>query len=170
MVPELAGTAAAELAELRAAVFAAAAALPRGGSPSASAPRRRRSSDRDAAGTFAGYGADVRGRAVARRARRPADLPLCALIAGWVRGQVAPAGARRGARATPTIIDADAAVAPGRALRAEIDVRPRPVGVLVVADGAHTLTPPAPGGYDPDSSAVQAGARRRAGRAATPPR
>ena len=31
-----------------------------------------------------------------------------------------------------------------------------PVGVLVVADGANTLTPPAPGGYDPDSIPVQA--------------
>ena len=28
--------------------------------------------------------------------------------------------------------------------------------MLVVADGAHTLTPPAPGGYDPDSIPVQA--------------
>jgi hypothetical protein len=30
------------------------------------------------------------------------------------------------------------------------------VGVLVVADGAHTLTPGAPGGHDPSSVAVQA--------------
>ena len=28
--------------------------------------------------------------------------------------------------------------------------------MLVVADGAHTLTPPAPGGYDPDSIVLQA--------------
>jgi aromatic ring-opening dioxygenase LigB subunit len=28
--------------------------------------------------------------------------------------------------------------------------------VLIVADGVHTLTPPAPGGYDPDSIPVQA--------------
>ena len=33
---------------------------------------------------------------------------------------------------------------------------PIPIGVLVVADGANTLTPPAPGGYDPDSIPVQA--------------
>jgi aromatic ring-opening dioxygenase LigB subunit len=50
----------------------------------------------------------------------------------------------------------DAALARGRALRAEIDDAPDPVGVLVVADGMHTLTPPAPGGYDPDSVPVQA--------------
>jgi aromatic ring-opening dioxygenase LigB subunit len=52
--------------------------------------------------------------------------------------------------------DVDAALAHGRRLRAEIDDGVEPVGVLVVADGAHTLTPPAPGGYDPDSIPTQA--------------
>jgi hypothetical protein len=47
-------------------------------------------------------------------------------------------------------------LARGRSLRAEIDEAADAVGVLVVADGAHTLTAPAPGGYDPDSVAVQA--------------
>ena len=28
--------------------------------------------------------------------------------------------------------------------------------MLVIADGANTLTPPAPGGYDPDAEPVQA--------------
>ena len=51
---------------------------------------------------------------------------------------------------------ADAALDRGRRLRAEIDGAVEAVGVLVVADGAHTLTPPAPGGYDPDSIPVQA--------------
>ena len=49
----------------------------------------------------------------------------------------------------------DAALSRGRRLRAEIDEAADPVGVLVVADGAHTLTAPAPGGYDPDSIPVQ---------------
>ncbi len=49
----------------------------------------------------------------------------------------------------------DAAIDLGRRLRAEIDDADDPVGVLVVADGVHTLTPPAPGGYDPDSIPVQ---------------
>ena len=44
---------------------------------------------------------------------------------------------------------------PGAARR-DRRARPSPVGVLVVADGANTLTPPAPGGYDPDSVPVQA--------------
>ena len=46
--------------------------------------------------------------------------------------------------------------------------------MLVVADGANTLTPPAPGGYDPDAEPVQAALddalasrrHRRAGRGA----
>ena len=46
-------------------------------------------------------------------------------------------------------------MAEGRALRAEIDAAGAPIGVLVVADGADTLTPPAPGGYDPEAAAVQ---------------
>ena len=53
-------------------------------------------------------------------------------------------------RAYADDLDADAAVPRGRQLRAEIDEAAEPIGVLVVADGANTLTPPAPGGYDPD--------------------
>ena len=49
----------------------------------------------------------------------------------------------------------DAALQRGRRLRAEIDEAADPIGVLVVADGAHTLTAPAPGGYDPESIPVQ---------------
>jgi aromatic ring-opening dioxygenase LigB subunit len=51
--------------------------------------------------------------------------------------------------------DVDAALAHGRRLRAEIDEADDPVGVLVIADGAHTLTAPAPGGYNPASVPVQ---------------
>ena len=51
--------------------------------------------------------------------------------------------------------DVDAALAHGRRLRAEVDEADDPVGVLVIADGAHTLTAPAPGGYNPASVPVQ---------------
>jgi aromatic ring-opening dioxygenase LigB subunit len=51
--------------------------------------------------------------------------------------------------------DVDAALARGRALRAAIDEAADPIGVLVVADGANTLTQSAPGGYDPDSEPLQ---------------
>ena len=85
----------------------------------------------------------------------PAQLPLCALVAGWLRGQVRPE-AHVDVRVYGDGHDVDAALTRGRQLRAEIDEAADPVGVLVVADGAHTLTPPAPGGYDPDSISVQA--------------
>ena len=158
MVPELASTAAAELTELRAAVDTATVALPPrwvavgvGAADAVIGP--------DQTGTFAGYGVDVKVALSPRPAGAyPADLPelpLCALITGWLRGRVDP-GARAEVRVFADSHDADAAVDAGRRLRAEIDEAADPVGVMVVADGLNTLTPPAPGGYDPDSVPVQA--------------
>ena len=43
----------------------------------------------------------------------------------------------------------------GRRLRGEIDAWTEPTGVLIVADGANTLTPAAPGGYHPEDADVQ---------------
>ena len=85
----------------------------------------------------------------------PVELPLCALITGWARGEYAPRAAAE-VRVFSGDLAADTAHTRGRDLRALIDDADGPVGVLVVADGCHTLTPPAPGGYDPDSVAVQA--------------
>jgi hypothetical protein len=153
MVPELAGNAAGELTDLRDAVFAAVGSLPSrwiavavGAADSVLGP--------DAAGTFAGYGVDVRVR-LSPDGGPLTELPLCALIAGWVRGQAKP-DARAEVRVYGADDDVDAALAHGRRLRAEIDEAVDPIGVLVVADGAHTLTPPAPGGYYPDSIPSQA--------------
>lgn len=155
LVPELAGAAAAELAGLRDAVLAAVAALPSrwvavgvGPSDAVIGPPR--------AGTFAGYGVDLRVALSPDDGQAPAELPLCALITGWLRGQAGPA-ARAEVRVYADGLDAHAAVARGRRLRAEIDAAAEPVGVLVVADGLHTLTPPAPGGYRPESVATQSG-------------
>jgi hypothetical protein len=154
MVPELAATAAEELAGLREAIFAAAGSLPSrwiavgvGAVDAVLKP--------DVAGTFAGYGVDRRVALSPGAADTPSELPLCALIAGWVRGQAAPE-ARAEVRVYATDHDVNAALAHGRRLRAEIDEAVDPVGVLVVADGAPTLTPPAPGGYEPDSIPAQA--------------
>lgn len=154
LVPELATGAAAELADLRDAVLTAAAGLPLrwvavgvGASDEVVGPL--------AVGTFAGYGADVP-VALSPEARGAATpLPLSALITGWVRGRVDP-GARAEVRVYGSEHAPAAAVALGRALRAELDDDDDPIGVLVVADGANTLTPPAPGGYDPESVPVQA--------------
>lgn len=157
MVPELAGAAAAEVAGLREAVFAAASALPgrwiavgvgpAGSSDTVVAPT--------AGGTFAGYGADVRVALAPGGGGTTDMLPLCALVAGWVRRQVAP-DATVEVRAYAGDHTVEVAVDLGRALRVEIDAQPEPVGVLVVADGAHTLTPTAPGGFDPGAAADQA--------------
>lgn len=153
LVPELAGAAAGELTELQSAVAAAARALPdrwiavgTGPADATWAP--------PLTGTFAGYGADVRVTLSPADPLDPVALPLCALIAGWVRGRYA-----RQASAEVRVFAADhgpdAAHDRGRRLRAEIEAADGPVGLLVVADGCHTLTPPAPGGYDPESVPVQ---------------
>ena len=155
MVPELAANAAGELADLRDAVFTAAGSLPSrwiavgvGAADAVLGP--------DTAGTFAGYGVDQRVTLSPGTGDTLTELPLCALIAGWVRGHANPE-ARAEVRVFAADHDVDAALARGRRLRAEIDEAADPIGVLVVADGAHTLTPPAPGGYDPDSIPTQAG-------------
>lgn len=154
LVPELAGAAAVEVADVRAAMLAAAAELPdRWIAVGVGAGDQV--IDPDARGTFAGYGVDV-GVALSPDASAGVRaLPLCALFAGWLRGQANPA-----AHVQVRVYDADhdpaTAVDYGRALRVEIDGIGEPVGVLVVADGANTLTPAAPGGYDPDAASRQA--------------
>ena len=153
LVPELAGAAAAETTDMREAAFTAAAALPDrwiaigiGAADAVWSPQTT--------GTFAGFGVDVE-VALSPGAQRFAELPLCALIAGWMRGQVRP-GASVEARSYAASHTPEAALALGRALRAEIDGGSEPVGVLVVADGCNTLSPAAPGGHDPVAVAQQA--------------
>ena len=83
----------------------------------------------------------------------PARLQSC-VLAAWLRGQARPdAGVQ--VRVYRSDHDAETALARGRQLRAEIDRASDPIGVLVVADGANTLTPAAPGGYDPGNADAQ---------------
>lgn len=154
LVPELASGAAAELDDLRDAVSGAAATLPERWVAVGTGPVDAVVHP-DAVGTFAGYGVDVPVAFAPGGTGVPAELPLCALIAGWLRGRVSPR-TRAEVRVSAGDLPVGAAMARGRALRAELDESTDAVGVLVVADGAHTLTAPAPGGYDPDSMAVQA--------------
>lgn len=154
LVPELAGAAAAEVAVFRDAAVAAAARLPdRWIAIGVGASDTIFSAD--TRGTFAGYGVDVPVALGPQVSDVVTALPLCALFAGWLRGQANPA-ARAEVRVYSAQLDAEVALACGRALRAELDAVGDPVGVLVVADGSNTLTPPAPGGYDPDAERVQA--------------
>ena len=149
MVPELGRGVAAELTELTSAVRAAVATLPSQWIVIGVGPRDDRIGA-DAVGTFAGYGADLPVALGPHACAAPRELPLCALIAGWLRGQLDPA-ATLDVRVLAEDLSAQAAADRGRELRG----RTSGAGVLVVADGAHTLTPAAPGGFDPDSVAVQ---------------
>jgi hypothetical protein len=153
LVPELANAAADEVAELRAAMVAAVATLPPhwiavgvGASDGVVGP--------DAVGTFAGFGVDVPVWLSPQAAGRAADLPLCALIAGWIRGLSQPEAAVQ-VRVYADSHDTATAVELGRELRGELDESTEPTGVLIVADGANTLSPSAPGGHHPDDVEVQ---------------
>ncbi|MFI5507026.1 hypothetical protein ACIA48_06120 [Mycobacterium sp. NPDC051804] len=154
VVPELASGAAAELADLREAVFTAAAGLPTRwiavGVGRGDADVRPPLS-----GTFAGYGVDLSIKFSADAPDAPIELPLCALVTGWLRGQVKPEATAE-VRVHDGDHNVDVALDCGRRLRAEIDEAADSVGVLIIADGANTLTQPAPGGYDPGSIPVQA--------------
>lgn len=154
LVPKLAGAAAQEIADLREAVFTAAAALPATWVV-VGVGARDEVSEPDSVGTFAGFGVDV-AVALSPAAHTKADLPLCALIAGWIRGRVRPE-ARVRVYTHASTLSGPEALDRGRTLRAAVDATTEPTGVLVVADGCHTLTAAAPGGHDPSSVAVQAG-------------
>ncbi len=114
--------------------------------------------DAGTVGTFRGYGADVRVALsdAALEGTAPADpgLPLPVLIGGWVRGC-----AGEGVTATARLVDHDApgahCVELGERLRRELDAESETYGVLVVADGAATLSTGAPGYLDPRARAVQ---------------
>lgn len=155
LVPELAGEAAAEVADFSSAARAAAATLPQrwiaiGVGPAESVI------EPDTRSTFAGYGVDLP-VALSEQADLPITaVPLCALVAGWLRGQANPR-AEVQVRVYPAGLGAGAAQTFGSRLRAEIDAIADPIGVLVVADGFHTLTASAPGGHQPESEPVQTG-------------
>lgn len=153
LVPQLAGAAAADDVDLRDAVLTAAATLPCrwivigvGAADAVWGP--------ETSGTFAGFGVDV-GVGLSPQTGAQTELPLCALIAGWIRGQVSP-DAHAQVRSYAAGQSSESALAAGRALRAELDGDAEPTGLLVVADGCHTLTTAAPGGHDPASAEVQA--------------
>lgn len=152
LVPELAG-AATEIGPFRAAAVEAAGALPDQWIAIGVGPAEQVFTG--VRGSFAGYGVDVPVALCPPPCPGFADLPLCALIAGWLRAQANP-DATVAVRVHAADLDSGEAVARGRTLRDEIDRIEGPVGVLVVADGATTLTESAPGGFDPHDSVVQA--------------
>ncbi|TEA01137.1 hypothetical protein [Mycobacteroides salmoniphilum] len=149
LVPELGGEVAHETADLREAAITAVRSLPTRWIAIGAGDGRYGS---DASGTFAGYGVDVR-VSLSPMPAGAVELPLPALIAGWLRARVAAAEVQV---RLVGVSGADGA-AWGRALREEIEALPTPPGVLVIADGANTLTDKAPGGYRPEAGAAQQG-------------
>ncbi|MGK8523254.1 hypothetical protein ACRS6B_17625 [Nocardia asteroides] len=114
-------------------------------------------------GTFLGFGADVRvglsDAALATAERADAELPLAVLIGGWLRGRVAP-GAVAEARVVPADATPEHCLEVGAKLRADLDGDAAARGVLVVADGAATLSTKAPGYLDERARPVQDGLDR----------
>ena len=147
LVPELAGEAT-EAAELRSAALAAAGELPEhwvafGAGPDAVFGPEQ-------AGSFGGFGAEVAVQ-LAPGVQPRAELPLCALIAGWLRGRVRPDAEV----VVHSCADPQTALETGRRVRASIERAAHRTGVLVIADGANTLTASAPGGHRPADAQCQ---------------
>ena len=151
------------MAELRSAVVARPPRCRRAGSSSASA---RTTSHRRRQGRHIRGFRRRRARAAVAAGRRRSASRAAAVRADRRLGpgrRPDPTPARRcgctAATTTPTPRwPRPAAASPS------IDQSTDPIGVLVVADGANTLTPAAPGGYDPGDADVQARPGRRAGR------
>lgn len=157
LVPELTGNAAAETDPLRRAALTASADLASrstewvavgAGSAELTVPA-------ETCGTFRGFGVDVQvslGPVAAGEA--DPDLPLAALIAGWLRTSTAPA-ASVDMRVLATSSSPQYCFDYGAELRTLLDRDDTPRGLMIVADGANTLTAKAPGSFDPRSVALQ---------------
>ncbi len=142
LVPELAGPDAVETETVRAAALAAgtsAATARRWVAVGAGGPLRR----------FAAYGADV---PVSLTPGGPdSPLPLSMLVAAWLRGAVAPDCSMEA-----VVVDPDASPDEIRSATRRVidlvDADHEPTGLVIVADGATSLSPSAPGGGDRESA------------------
>ncbi|MFI8569472.1 hypothetical protein ACIGGF_23225 [Rhodococcus sp. NPDC078407] len=158
LVPELTGSSADETADLRSAAVRAMGEL------TSSTDRWLAIGVDDSeatytpstVGTFLGFGVDV----VVSLADDSVstvpdpDLPLAVLTAGWLRGTAAPDSAIE-VRTIPADASAQWCANVGAALRRELDASDENWGVLLLADGANTLTDKAPGSFDERSAQVQ---------------
>ncbi len=112
----------------------------------------------DLVGTFRGFGAEVTvgmsASALSSGTEPDPEVPLAVLIAAWLRGAAAPDVQAR-ARLVAADVSADECVALGARLRGELDADPEPHGVLVVADGARTLSTGAPGYFEERAPELQ---------------
>ncbi|MGF7124973.1 hypothetical protein [Rhodococcus sp. AG1013] len=163
LVPQLAGAAAPETDRLRRAVLDVSGRLGEAcgqwtviGVADPGAPAAEISPE--SCGTFAGFGVDVRvclAPGESDRGEVDPAMPLAALVAGWLRGRAAPSATVRVRILAPDTPIAEC-VRLGEQLRHELDASPSPQGLLIVADGANTLTDKAPGSLDERSADVEA--------------
>ncbi|MFD4369785.1 hypothetical protein [Rhodococcus sp. NPDC058521] len=158
LVPELAGRGVGETAGLRAAAGRVVSALAAESTTwtAIGVGARTEAFSSPARGTFRGYGADVEvSFGGGSDSEVDPELPLAALVAGWLRGAYATSVDMEVRLFTEAMMPADC-VAEGERLRGALDRDERPRGLLVIGDGANTLTPKAPGAFDPASEPVQA--------------
>ncbi|MEK8071834.1 class III extradiol dioxygenase subunit B-like domain-containing protein [Rhodococcus sp. EXRC-4A-4] len=158
LIPELTGAGAAETADLRAAAVDAMTRLTSVADRwlALGVDHTRATYDDSTIGTVRGFGVDVvvsLSGGTAPTAPDP-DLPLAVLIAGWLRGVAAPDDAIE-VRTIPTDASAEWCAEFGEELRRELDASAESWGVLVLADGANTLTRKAPGSFDERAEEVQ---------------
>ncbi|WP_370942983.1 class III extradiol dioxygenase subunit B-like domain-containing protein [Amycolatopsis sp. cg5] len=140
LVPELAAGAAPETAQLREACLSAVRALGGRWLAVAAGPVEQTVSAAGA-GTFRGYGVDVGVTLAAAAASTPAgELPLPALIAGWLRGQA-------GAESVEVRV-VDATATPGHCADLGRSLDSEDAGLLVLGDGSNRHGPRSPGNED----------------------
>jgi len=163
LVPELSGDSA-ESAQVRAAATAAVRRLSEEAvhwvgvgvdSENAAGELWRSGVGHGQIGTFAGFGADVRTSLDADATGEPVpSLELCALVAGWLRAR-ADEEITVDMHAVSAEASANECREFGKQLRKQLDSDNRPQGLLIVADGASTLTAKAPGSFDERAAGVQ---------------
>lgn len=156
MVPALAGPGATDVADLRTAVVEVTRRLSDTahrwvaigvGDPGTADLTR---------GTFAGFGVDETVSLRPGGGDEPASAVMATpmLVAGWLRGQIAPS-----VSVCPSLVDASTSPRDcariGTELGARIADTDEAVGLLVVADGSFGLSPTAPGGEIVGAGAVQ---------------
>jgi hypothetical protein len=107
-------------------------------------------------GSFVGFGVDVEvDLTPGAEGPADADMPTAVLLGAWLRGQADPA-ATLAVELTDTLAPTNACLRQGRDLGSRLAAIDEPVGLLVVADGATTLTAKAPGGLAPGAVECQA--------------
>ncbi|MFD8497268.1 class III extradiol dioxygenase subunit B-like domain-containing protein [Amycolatopsis sp. NPDC059657] len=140
LVPELAAGAAPETAQLREACLSAVRALGGRWLAIGAGPSEQNVSA-GAVGTFRGYGVDVGVALADGAASTPlGELPLPALIAGWLRGQA-------GAESVDVRI-VDATATPARCAELGEQITTEHTGLLVLGDGSNRHGPRSPGNED----------------------